>query len=543
MSSTVERQILDFGGGLPRGAGGAPELLCELCELRDSEGRFGELMDALPAAIYTTDAEGRITHFNAAAVEFSGRVPELGTDQWCVSWKLYRPDGSPLPHSECPMAVALKENRTVRGSEIIVERPDGTRLWVMPYPMPLRDSQGRVTGGINMLVDITERKRAEEAQARLAAIVDSSDDAIVGKTLEGIITSWNRGAERIFGYTAAEAVGRHISLIIPEERLAEEAEVLARLRQGDTIDHFETERQAKDGRRVQISLTVSPIRDTSGRIIGASKTARDITERKRSDEQLREAQKLESIGLLAGGIAHDFNNLLTSILGNTSLALGTLPAAHPAKELLNQVISASERAAELTRQMLAYAGKGYFALQTIDLSELVRKIGDPLRASISGTVRLRLELGNQLPPIKADSALLEQLIMSLAVNGAEAIGEGRAGTLRLGTALWNVNENDLRQNNWPAEIRPGRYVLLEVHDTGCGMDENTRARIFEPFFSTKFTGRGLGLAAVSGIVRGLKGAIKVSSTPGEGSTFQVLFPAIEDRSAKRGRDAGGVDRV
>lgn len=338
-------------------------------------------------------------------------------------------------------------------------------------------------------------------------------------------------------------MGRHISLIIPEERLAEEAEVLARLRQGDTIDHFETERQAKDGRRVQISLTVSPIRDASGRIIGASKTARDITERKRADEQLREAQKLESIGLLAGGIAHDFNNLLTSILGNTSLALGTLPAAHPAEELLSQVVFASERAAQLTRQILAYAGKGHFALETIDLSELVRKISDPIRASIPGTVQLRLELGSQLPPIKADSARLEQLVMSLAINGAEAIGEGNTGTLRLTTALRNVDENSLRQDSWPPEVRQGRYVLLEVHDTGCGMDENTKARIFEPFFSTKFTGRGLGLAAVSGIVRGLKGAIKVSSTPGEGSTFQVLFPALEDRTAKCGRDAGMVDRV
>jgi PAS domain S-box-containing protein len=260
-------------------------------QLRESECRFREMIDALPTAIYTTDAQGRLTHFNPAAVEFSGRMPELGTDQWCVSWKLYHPDGAPMAHGECPMAIALKEGRIVRGAEAIAERPDGKRIWFEAYPTPLRDGQGRVTGGINMLVDITDRKRAEEARARLAAIVESSADAIVGKDLNGIIQSWNSGAERLFGYTAQEAIGQPVTILIPPDHLDEEPEILRRIRRGERIEHYETIRRRKDGTLLNISLTVSPIADGSGRITGASKIARDITEQKRSEAALRYSEE------------------------------------------------------------------------------------------------------------------------------------------------------------------------------------------------------------------------------------------------------------
>jgi PAS domain S-box-containing protein len=260
-------------------------------ELRESERRFREMIDALPAAIYTTDAEGRLTHFNPAAIEFSGRVPETGTDQWCVSWKMFSADGTPLPHDQCPMAVALKEGRILDGIEAIAERPDGTRVWFTPYPRPLHDIEGKIAGGINMLVDITQRKQAEQATGLLAAIVDSSDDAIVSKSLDGIISSWNKGAERLFGYTAAEAIGQHISLIIPPDHRNEEATILERLRRGERIDHFETVRVRKDGTRLDISLTISPVKDSSGRVVGASKVARNITERKQIERALRESEE------------------------------------------------------------------------------------------------------------------------------------------------------------------------------------------------------------------------------------------------------------
>ncbi len=259
--------------------------------VRESERRFREMIDALPAAIYTTDAEGRLTHFNPAAVEFSGRTPELGTDQWCVSWKLYYPDGRPMPHDECPMAIALKEDRIIQGAEAIAERPDGTRRWFIPYPTPIRDSQGRIVGGINMLLDITDRKQAEEATAHLAAIVASSDDAIISKNLDGIIQSWNKSAEHMFGYTAEEAIGKHITLIVPEDRRDEEKKILARLRRGERIDHFQTVRRRKDGSTLDLSLTISPVRDSAGRVIGASNVARDITHLKRIERALRDSEE------------------------------------------------------------------------------------------------------------------------------------------------------------------------------------------------------------------------------------------------------------
>ena len=259
--------------------------------LRESELRLRAMIDALPAAIYTTDADGLLTHFNPAAVEFSGRVPALGSDHWCVTWKLFAADGSPLPHEECPMAIALREGRVVDGLEVIAERPDGTRRWFTPYPRPLRDGEGKIIGGVNMLVDITERKQAEQVKGLLAAIVGCSDDAIVSKNLDGLITSWNKGAERLFGHTAEEAVGQNIKLIIPPDRDQEEASILAQLRRGERVDHFETVRVRKDGTFLDISLSISPIKNAEGHIVGASKVARDITERKRASKSLAEVAR------------------------------------------------------------------------------------------------------------------------------------------------------------------------------------------------------------------------------------------------------------
>lgn len=229
------------------------------------------LLEALPVAVYTTDAEGRITFYNQAAAEFWGYRPELGA-MWCGSWKLYWPDGTSLPHDECPMAIALKEGRTVRGVEAVVERPDGTRVPFVPYPTPFTDDSGKLLGAINVLVDVAQRKDADVLAARLAAIVTSSDDAIISKTLDGTVTSWNVGASRTFGYDAEEMVGQHITRIIPPELHAEEYEILARLKRGERIEHYETIRIAKDGRRVDVSLTVSPLHNAAGTIIGASKS-------------------------------------------------------------------------------------------------------------------------------------------------------------------------------------------------------------------------------------------------------------------------------
>jgi two-component system, chemotaxis family, CheB/CheR fusion protein len=246
---------------------------------------FYEMLNALPAAIYTTDAAGSLTFYNDSAAALWGQRPKLGDHKWCGSFKLFRPDGTPLPHDECPMAVALKTGRPVRGIEAVAERPDGTRVQFIPFPTPLFDESGNLVGAVNLLVDATERDRADLTGQRLASIIESSDDAIISKDLNGIIASWNRGAERLFGYTADEVIGQSVAVLIPADRQDEEPAILERIRRGERIDHYETVRRRKDGSLVEISLAVSPVKDAQGKIIGASKIARDITERKMVEKQ------------------------------------------------------------------------------------------------------------------------------------------------------------------------------------------------------------------------------------------------------------------
>ena len=278
---------------------------------------FREILDVLPAALYLTDAAGRITYYNEAAAALWGWRPELGTAEWCGSWKLFWPDGRAMAHGDCPMAIAVKEKRPILGMEAVAERPDGTRVPFIPYPTPLFDRSGTLIGAVNLLVDITDRKRAEQVTLQLASIVEFSDDAIVSKDLSGTITSWNRGAERLFGYTAEEAIGQPVTMLIPEDRINEEPDILQRIRRGEHIDHYETIRRRKDGSLVSISLTVSPVKDTHGRIVGASKIARDISELKRAAE-------LEL--LLAAEMKHRIKNSLATVQALASQTLRTASA-------------------------------------------------------------------------------------------------------------------------------------------------------------------------------------------------------------------------
>lgn len=256
-------------------------------ELRLSEERYKQVVRNLPVAIYTTDAQGRITLYNEPAAELWGRQPEIGQDLWCGSYKIFNPDGSELPLDECPMAVTLKTGHPIRGQEIIVERPDGERRNILPYPTPIRDASGEITGAVNLLLDVTERNLAQLVTQRLAAIVESSDDAIVGKDINGIINSWNQGAERIFKYKPGEIIGKPVTILVPSDRQSEEAEILSRIRRGEQVKHFETVRRRKDGSFIDVSLTISPIKDAHGNIVGASKIARNITLRKQNERQQR----------------------------------------------------------------------------------------------------------------------------------------------------------------------------------------------------------------------------------------------------------------
>jgi PAS domain S-box-containing protein len=290
------------------------------------------LLESLPAAIYTCDLQGRIQFYNQAAVDLWGRAPEIGKDLWCGSWRIFNLDDTPMPLSECPMAIAIREQRAVLGHEIVVERPDGRRRRVLPYPRPLVNSTGEIIGAVNMLVDITEQRRGDDARDRLAAIVDSSEDAIISKSVDGIIRSWNDAAERLFGYTAEEAIGKSILMIMPPDRIHEESEIQEKLHRGERVEHFETVRRRKDGSLVDLSLTISPIRDSSGRITGGSKIARDITGRRKAEQKManvlererharQEAQILvDTVKELSGEL--DLQNLVQKVTDAGTLLIG-----------------------------------------------------------------------------------------------------------------------------------------------------------------------------------------------------------------------------
>ncbi|HVX66498.1 MAG TPA: PAS domain S-box protein [Bryobacteraceae bacterium] len=485
--------------------------------LRHNEERYRTIVEAANEGIWLVDRQGRTVYANRRLAEMLGvTTAEL--------------EHSRLADFCFPEDVAAARQRiaiNLRGRseqfDFRLRRRDDAELLVLVSSSPMQDGTGHIVGALAMFSDVTDRRRADEAVQRLAAIVQSSDDAIIGKNLDGIIQSWNLGAERIYGYSDQEAIGQPMTMLLPPDRPDEESAILSRLHRGERVDHFETVRLRKDGRLIDVSMTISPIRDELGRITGASSVTRDITERRRFEEQIRETQKLESLGVLAGGVAHDFNNLLVGIMGNASLALETLREDHPARRMLEGVLQASERATSLTQQLLAYSGKGRFVVQPIDMSQLIREIVALIQTSISKSVRVRFELDDNLPPIDADVAQIQQLVMNLVINGAEAIGDA-SGIVTIRTAVESRDGHD------PGA--PDRFVRLEVEDTGCGMDPATRERMFDPFFTTKFTGRGLGLAAALGIVRGHRGEIEVDSTPGQGTRFRVVFPASRGAAAQ-----------
>jgi len=301
---------------------------------------------------------------------------------------------------------------------------------------------------------------------------------------------------------------------------------------GARLFNMEEQAAGPSGAPRSLLTTKVPLFDKSGRITGLVGISRDITDRKDFETRLQETQKLESLGVLAGGIAHDFNNILMAIMGNANLAQWSLSRASPVQGQLEEIVKAAQRAAELCRQMLAYAGKGRVQVTPLDLSGVVEEMKEMLQVSVSKKAELQLRLADGLPSVMADASQMRQVVMNLVINASEAIGEA-SGTITVVTGARDCDRPYL-DGAWNGEqFAEGRAVFLEVTDTGIGMDEATRARIFEPFFTTKFTGRGLGLPAVMGIVRGHAGAITVRTGPGTGSAFTLLFPTCDEPAAAR----------
>ena len=377
--------------------------------------------------------------------------------------------------------------------------------------------------------EFVERTRAQqrlaEREESYRAFTETASDGIMTIDAASTVLLANTAAAEIFGYTVEELIGADLSALMPESmRVLHQAGIARYLetgRRGRAWQAMRVTGRHRAGYEIPLEVSFGEYnRQGKHFFVGV---IRDVTERQRLNDMLRQSAKLESLGVLAGGIAHDFNNLLTGILGNVSLALETVGDAHPASGALRDAIEASERAAHLTKQLLAYAGKGRFVIEPTDLSALVREIAVLIQSSIPKHVALRMDLEEPLPPVDADIAQIQQLVMNLVINGAEAIPENHPGTVLVVTRTQEADAPYLAAFG-AEDIAPGKYVSLSVHDNGAGMDESTLSRIFDPFFTTKFTGRGLGLAAAAGIVRGHKGALKVFSSPGQGTTFKVLLP-------------------
>ncbi len=347
------------------------------------------------------------------------------------------------------------------------------------------------------------------------------------------ISMMNKKGHEILGYDEGELIGRNwFETLLPQRVRGEVRDVFRNLIHGNIapVEYYENPLLTKDGKERRISFHNAVVMDSTGKIDAILCSGRDITECKQAEEerrklqaQIQRTQKLEGLGILAGGVAHDFNNLLMGVLGNAELALEELPPESPARESIREVQTAGKRAAELCRQILAYSGRGKLIVQSLNLSKLVDEIAHLLQASISKKAVLKYEFADNLPAVDGDATQLRQVVMNLITNASDAIAAS-SGVITVRTGMMEADRAYLSGTYVDEDLPEGVYVYLAGSDTGSGMDKGTLSKLFDPFFSTKFAGRGLGLAATLGIVRGHHGAIKVYSEPGRGSTFKVLLP-------------------
>ncbi len=417
---------------------------------------------------------------------------------------------------------------------------DGVDRWVHGLGHLAFDGSGRTTRMFGVIQDITERRVTEQALSEksreLEAFFGNALELLCIADTDGHFLRVNREWQRTLGYRVDELEGRSFVDFVHPDDLPATLEAVRDLGAQKQVFDFVNRYLCRDGSYRWIEWRSIP----AGRLVYAA--ARDVTERRREEakrleleRQLLHAQKLESLGVLAGGIAHDFNNLLMGILGSLELAAAAVPTAGSGATAIEQAVQAARRASDLTRQMLAYSGKGRFEIARVDLNALVQENVGLFRSAVARTTTLEVSLSDMDPAIDADPGQAQQVIMNLITNAAEALG-GRPGTVTVATGVRECGADCLAASRLSEKPAPGRFAYVEVRDTGCGMDRETLDRVFDPFFTTKFTGRGLGMSVVIGIVRGHKGAILIDSTPGRGSLVTVLLP-VSTLSAADGRGA------
>ncbi|MGB9197291.1 MAG: PAS domain S-box protein [Terriglobales bacterium] len=498
--------------------------------------------EAVPDAMVAVDAHGEIVQVNSQTERLFGYTQGELIGQ---KVEMLVPESLRGEHHhhrdrfhEKPQTRRMGAALDLRG-----RRKDGSEFPVEISLSPVHTDGGMVV--LSAIRDITDRKRIEEElrkahvelraskdrelseqRSRMALIVDSSQDAIIAKDLGGIITNWNKGAEQVYGYTAAEAIGKPITILAPGERRDETMTILARIRTGERVEPFETVRVRKDGQRLSVSLSVSPIQSANGDIVGASIIARDVTGQRRAEDMLRQAQKMEAVGRLAGGVAHDFNNILGIVIACCELMRARVSDSSVG-QYLDNIQEASKRGSSLTRQLLAFSRR-QMTLQPrlLDLNDSLRELAKLLRPLMGDDVQIIQRHGTNHAIIEADPSQLDQVVLNIAVNARDAMPRG--GKLILETSIQDFDAALAEQH---PPLKPGRYVVLAISDTGIGMDAVTMSKIFDPFFTTKEVGRGtgLGLATVYGIVKHAGGHVLVYSEPNRGTTFKVYFPAADHK--------------
>jgi len=506
--------------------------------LREAELEKQTILDSLVEHVVHQDREMKILWANRSACESVGMTREQVIGRHCH--ELWGEQDEPC--DDCPVMLAI---RTGVPQNIEKTTPDG-RSWSV-HGYPVRDSSGTIIGGSEVTLETTERKRAEAAlrdsEENLAITLESIGDAVVATDLVGRITRMNCVAEELTGWPAADAVGcplcEVVQLIAADSRepLADPAtEVLATRRVLDMTGQVIL--VARDGTERRIADSSAPIRDRNGHTVGAVLVFRDVTDRHHLQQELIHAQKMETVGRLAGGIAHDFNNLLLAIIGYSDMALNALDEGDPLYADIEEVRTAGQRAASLTRQLLAFSRKQVLQMRPVDLNQVIGEIDNMLRRVIGEDIELVTRLDPDIGIIEADPAQIQLVLMNLAVNARDAMPDG--GTLTIETARRTLAEEDVRAR---ADIEPGDYVFLTVSDTGDGIPDHVMAHLFEPFFTTKDVdkGTGLGLSTVYGIVKQHNGAVWADSEVGVGATFRICFPQVDGTPPPPAEDHDAAD--